>query len=78
MVGKDQQHQEILREIATAKGAFKATGYTIGIAAVLAVSFAGYLFNKVERHERELSNHESRLSVVESRVNLITKTQYKK
>jgi len=73
---KDQQHQEILNKIATAEGAFKATGYLGGILAVLAVSIAVYAFDKLERHEMKISNHESRLSVVESRVNIITKTKY--
>lgn len=74
----EEQQALILKKIATAEGAFKATGYLGGALIFMVVSVALYGFNKIEKHSAQLSKHHSRISVVESQLNLLEKTRFNK
>jgi len=69
---------QLKQDIATAKGAFWATG-SVGSVLIVVLTFISlYAWNKLDNHDVKIAGHETRISVVESRLNLLTNVRYKK
>ena len=67
MVNKDtlqKQHTVILEKIATAEGAFKATGRLGGVLIAILIVMAGYAFNKLESQGQEIASIKQAVAII--------------
>ena len=71
----------VLEKIATAEGAFRATGYLGGAIIVLVACMAIYLADKVESHDKSIAVNTQDIAVLKSRKihdHTLEKVRYKK
>jgi len=60
----DDKLDLVLEKIATAEGAFRATGYLGGAIIVLVACMAVYFFNKVESHDKSITVNTKDIAVL--------------
>ena len=70
----EEQHAIILKKIATAEGAFKATGFLVkiggslcGVLVLLVSAIAAYSFNKIEANSETANSNKQAIAIIKSK-----------